>query len=385
MPVLAAQHEPDLTGVDHASPPIQARPPDSEGPGEWMCKIGDGVVARTDQQQRKGAEQTEGGCLAQVVHRQGTQPASPQQQDGRREQDVPQRYGDGQPDRDDATAGQAHEGGQDVEPVGGRVQKLAEAAGLGEPTGDDPVEVVGDTGEQEHGQRPTVGMRPQDEPQEDGDAEQPKRAQRVRDCEDAIGLLARRLTYRSRVAARRRARQRASRSLAQLYRWDTGAKDGPILRWWRSWSTTPCGRGAADSGRTWSATPPTRSCTLSPASWDCPDASSRVIITTCPPTSGSRRWRWAQPPCPPASCCVGSPRPACGDRSARQILRAEGQPSLQAGRGDPTQQLAGGHGGCAQRQRLLPDVGGHVVMITLEDASGQSQLAGESVQLLVGG
>ena len=79
---------------------------------------------------------------------------------------VPQR----QPDHDR----------EDVEPVGHRVEDLAQHRLLVELAREPAVEVVGEAGDHQQRQRPRVLLGAQHEPEEERDAEQPQEAQGVR-------------------------------------------------------------------------------------------------------------------------------------------------------------------------------------------------------------
>ena len=69
--------------------------------------------------------------------------------------------------------------GEDVEPVGDRVEDLAQRGALVEPAGEVAVEVVGDPGDHQQDQGPAVGLGAQDQPQEHGARRQPDHAEQV--------------------------------------------------------------------------------------------------------------------------------------------------------------------------------------------------------------
>ena len=99
----------------------------------------------------------------------------------------------GQPERQDLAPGETDQGGEDVEPVGRRVEEPAEAADLVPAPGELAVQIVADTAQREHEQRPAVALgaselRPQDQPQEQRHADQASHAEDVRDGEDPVRL-----------------------------------------------------------------------------------------------------------------------------------------------------------------------------------------------------
>src|SRR5581483_4435239 len=80
---------------------------------------------------------------------------------------------------------------EDVEPVGRRVEQLADPADLAERAGDLAVEVVGGAADREQEDGPAVVVRPvedrlQDQPEEQRHAEQSQQAERVGDGPDLV-------------------------------------------------------------------------------------------------------------------------------------------------------------------------------------------------------
>ena len=72
--------------------------------------------------------------------------------------------------------GERDQRGHDVEPVGERVEQLAEAADLVEPAGQEPVDPVGGAADREHHDRPPVGVRAEQQVQEQRYAERAGRS-----------------------------------------------------------------------------------------------------------------------------------------------------------------------------------------------------------------
>ena len=77
--------------------------------------------------------------------------------------------------------------GQDVEPIGDRIEDLAELRRLVEGSGEIAVEVVGEPRHHQDDERPAVVLRDQHQPQEQRHAEEPSNAEDVRQGEDAVG------------------------------------------------------------------------------------------------------------------------------------------------------------------------------------------------------
>jgi hypothetical protein len=111
---------------------------------------------------------------------------------GQPEQDVASDDNGREPDRDDVAQAQADERGKDIEAVGRRVEQHAEPARLIQLSREDAVSPVREAGHGEQDQCRDVGVRPEEQPQEDGHAHQPQYAQRVRHGPHAVtGDLAR--------------------------------------------------------------------------------------------------------------------------------------------------------------------------------------------------
>ena len=75
----------------------------------------------------------------------------------------------------------------DVEPVGGRVEQGAQAAALVQPRASLPSSQSVNPDDHEDDDRPAVGLRAQQQPQEQRDAEQPQHREGVRQGPDAVG------------------------------------------------------------------------------------------------------------------------------------------------------------------------------------------------------
>jgi hypothetical protein len=178
---------PQLLEVEHAGPVVERRAPDREGPAEDAGQQVQRAVAVAEQEQRERVEQAEGRGLAEEVHRQRVETAAVQRRQREGQQQVPQRQRDRQPPRDDVAQRQTDHGGEDVQPVGHRVEHLAEAGGLVHPARDLAVGPVGEAGDRQHQQRPAVLLRPEHQPQEQRHSQQPEEAERVRDREHPVG------------------------------------------------------------------------------------------------------------------------------------------------------------------------------------------------------
>ena len=174
-----AQQLADLPGVEQPGPPVEPDAPEGEGPAEDLGELGHGALTVAEQQQRERVEQVEGGGLPEEVDRERAVPTGAQQRHQQPHQCVAQRQRHRQPPRDDVTHGQAHDHGQDVEPVGDRVEDLPQDGGLPEPSSQPAVEPVGDPRQDQQPQRPGVGLGTEHQPEEDRDPGQPDGAEQV--------------------------------------------------------------------------------------------------------------------------------------------------------------------------------------------------------------
>src|SRR6478609_9498211 len=178
-----------LPGVEDPRPPVEPDPPPREGPPEVAGERGDDAVALAEEQQREGVEQVERRGLAEEVHREGRVAAGPQDRYEPPQQQVAQRQGDGDPPRDDVAHVEAEDHGQDVEPVGHRVEDLPQPGVLVEPAREPSVEEVGEPGDHQHHERDRVGLRPEHQPQEERHAGKPHHTADVGHGPDARGFL----------------------------------------------------------------------------------------------------------------------------------------------------------------------------------------------------
>ena len=144
------------------------------------------AVALAEEQQREGGEQVEGGRLAEEVHRQRAVAVAAQDRQEQGEQDVAADQRQGQPQRHDVADGQPDQRGQDVEPVGGRVEQLAEPGHLVPLAGDLAVQPVGEAADHQQGHGGRVVLV-EHQPEEERDAEQAQQAQGVGHGQDAVG------------------------------------------------------------------------------------------------------------------------------------------------------------------------------------------------------
>ena len=119
------------------------------------------------------------------MHWQGTVSVMADNQKQRCSEDLAGDENRDQPPGDDLAPGQAEQGGQDVEPVCERVEQLADARDLVVVTGDLSVEIVAHAREHQDQQGPVV-LVGQDEPQEDGNADQSQHGQDVGWCQDSV-------------------------------------------------------------------------------------------------------------------------------------------------------------------------------------------------------
>ena len=174
-----------------------------------FASVASDAVAVAEEQQREGVEQVEGRGLAEEVHRQRAVAAGAQQRHQPPQQQVAQRQDQRDPPRDDVAQGEADDDREDVEPVGDRVEDLAELRGLVELAGEVAVEVVGDAREHQQDQRPAVGLGPEDQPQEERDAGQPDHAEQVGHGPHAAGARWVVLHCRLHPRVRRRSSRRA--------------------------------------------------------------------------------------------------------------------------------------------------------------------------------
>src|SRR6516225_6007361 len=179
-----------LGHVQHRGPPVQDGSPDREGPaydpGQRPAPAG--VIA--EEQQRERVEQAQGGGLADQADLQGAE-AGPAFEHGQRpaHHQLADREDGDQPPRDDFPYRERDDGRRDVQPVGQRIEHLAEPAALVQRAGNLAVQPVGNARGDEQRDRPVVGgggARPEDEPQEDRDSSQPGGTDRVRDRQDAV-------------------------------------------------------------------------------------------------------------------------------------------------------------------------------------------------------
>ena len=158
---------------------------------------------------------------------------------------------------------QGHERADDVEPVGGRVEQRAEPAALVQPPGQLAVEPVGEARDHEDDQRPAVLLRPEQQPEEQRDAEQPQHRQGVGQGPDPVGQL---LAVAATAAGSRR----------------TGtAADGPVRR--RHYSSSPLHTVPEASRRT-PRPSPLAGCAASP-----PDGAAGPRLRRAPPAMAGRR------------------------------------------------------------------------------------------------
>jgi hypothetical protein len=115
--------------------------------------------------------------------------ASPSCRQRHRHDQFPGGQHDHQPPWDNGAHRKRDHRGHDVEPVGGRVEYLAQPGLLVQRPGDLAVEPVGEPGRDQHADRPPVPGRcpqPKYEPQEHRHAGQPGHADRVRNGQDLV-------------------------------------------------------------------------------------------------------------------------------------------------------------------------------------------------------
>ena len=176
----------ELAEVDRPGPQVHHQPPDDERVAGRQGDRGDPAVLLRQQQHRQAVEQAERGGLAEIVHGQRGVAVAPQHRQGRGQQHVPADDQRGHPPRDEPADDEGDQRGQDVQPIGRRVEQLAEPAVLVEQPGQLAVGVVGDRADHQHDQRPPVVLRHQHQVEEQRDAQQPQEGQRVGDGQDPV-------------------------------------------------------------------------------------------------------------------------------------------------------------------------------------------------------
>ena len=185
-----AQQRERLAEVQQARVPVEPGAPDGERPAEHPGQPQRSVLAGAPQDQRERVQQAEGARLAQEVNRQRGVSTGLQRRDQQGDHHLATQQDDHQPPGDDLPQRQADEHREDVEPVGDRVEHLAQSRRLVPAPGEEAVQPVGEAGGREHQHRQPVRMRTQDQIQHQSDAGDAEQAQHIGQRPDPVGVVA---------------------------------------------------------------------------------------------------------------------------------------------------------------------------------------------------
>ena len=168
-------------------PEVQQHAPDREGDTEGLRHLGYPGAALGQQQQRERIEQAESRRLAEIVHRQRLVSVPTDDSKTDSEDDVPADDQGRDPPGNEIPDHECDQGGEDVQPIGRRIEQLAQLAVLPEEAGKFAVRPVGHGAEREHDQRPAVvGRVGQQQPEEQRNPEQPQERKQIRDRPDSM-------------------------------------------------------------------------------------------------------------------------------------------------------------------------------------------------------
>src|SRR3546814_1456830 len=124
--IAVTQELAHLAGVEDACPPVEADPPEREGPSEYLGEPRQVSLTVTEQEQGEGIEQVEGRRLAEEMNRQRAVATHTQERDQSLQEQVAQRQQEGHPQRHDLATSQPNDQVEDAEAIGHGVNHLAQ-------------------------------------------------------------------------------------------------------------------------------------------------------------------------------------------------------------------------------------------------------------------
>ena len=179
-----------LHDVQRPGHPVEHQPPPGQPPADRAGhRRRRRRHRRGEQQHRERGQQQERGGLADVVHRRRAVAVPAQHRQRAEQQQLPGQQRRRELPRHHLAGGEREQGGEDVEPVGERVEQLPEPADLAQPAGDPTVDPVGGAADGEHHDRGHVGLRDQQQVEEERHAQQPDEADQVRQRQHPVAAV----------------------------------------------------------------------------------------------------------------------------------------------------------------------------------------------------